>query len=298
VIGIFGCKQINFQDLTIRSGSLSGAGTSQMGIVWGGGGSSTWTNIKVEASYVAWYDTLNGSGCASTGGGHHEWYASNLKTTSGASSMIGYFSSCGDNWIWGSEILVLNNGGSNTGAGSAVGVEAHGSGGRVHIYGTDVRVLTTATATTSSPTMVGLQSNGGVIHIHGSEVSVRSENPNITQNVTGASATTAGGFIHSVETSFGLLASQSGVATRIATANGGRVDAPFQWAAGAQPPNGNPSSSGNLVSSNGQDMFIETDCSATGCQLAGTETHLLIYNKLCTASGPWFDVVTGKCRGL
>jgi hypothetical protein len=32
--------------------------------------------------------------------------------------------------------------------------------------------------------------------------------------------------------------------------------------------------------------------------LAGTESHLLIYNNVCTALGPWFDVVTGKCRGL
>lgn len=298
VIGVTGCKQLNFQDLTIRTGTLSSVGTSQIGIIWTGGGSSTWTNIKVEASYSAWYDSLaSGATCASTAGGRHEWYASNLKTTNG-SSMTGYQSICGDNWIWGSEILVLNNGGSNTGTSYTVGVGAQGTGGRVHLYGTDVRVLTTVNATSSSPQMIGLAAEGGIIHIHGGEISVRSENPNITQNVTGASSTGAGGLVHTNDTSFGLLASQNGVASRVVTANGGKVDAPFQWAAGTQPPNGNPSSSNNLVSSNGQDMFIETDCGATGCHQAGNETHLLIYNNACVTSGPWFDVVTGKCRGL
>ena len=178
VIGVNSCKQLDFQDLMIRTGTVSCVGTSQIGILWTNAGSSTWTNIKVEATYSAWYDsTGTGGTCASTGGGHHEWYASNMITTKG-SGITGYQSICGDNWIWGSEILVLNDGGTSTGTSYAVGVGAQGTGGRVHLYGSDVRVLTTTNASSSSPKMIGLQSeDGGVIHIHGGEISVRSENP-------------------------------------------------------------------------------------------------------------------------
>jgi hypothetical protein len=84
----------------------------------------------------------------------------------------------------------------------------------------------------------------------------------------------------------------SGSVTRISNL-GGSVKAPYRWAQDNQPP--------SVISDNGADMAVETNCDDTSChdQDTGPETHLLIYNDNCQVGnhGPWFDVVTGRCRG-
>ena len=69
------------------------------------------------------------------------------------------------------------------------------------------------------------------------------------------------------------------------------------WQSSAVPPSATTETN-VLRSSDGKDIFVETDCSATGnCSAGGNETHLMIYNEAqCGAGNPWFDVVTGSCR--
>jgi hypothetical protein len=86
-----------------------------------------------------------------------------------------------------------------------------------------------------------------------------------------------------------------GSAVRTRERNGGRVDSPLLWAEGTAPPTGGSAS--DLQSETGSDLFVETDCASVGCQAAGTEPHLLVYSAACATAGPWFDTVTGRCRG-
>lgn len=95
--------------------------------------------------------------------------------------------------------------------------------------------------------------------------------------------------VHANESSYNLVNNGGGLITRILN-NGGHVHAPYTWENHDNPP--------AINSVTGADMAVENDCSSAGCQSTGTETHLLVYNTNCTANGPWFDVVTGKCRGL
>lgn len=87
------------------------------------------------------------------------------------------------------------------------------------------------------------------------------------------------------------------------TTSPGHIHAPYMWEPHTTPPvnagsttnlPGNP-----LVSLDGSDMAIETNCAATGCggTLTGTEPHILIYRSACTGTnGPWWDVILKKCR--
>jgi hypothetical protein len=68
------------------------------------------------------------------------------------------------------------------------------------------------------------------------------------------------------------------------------------WQSGTTPPTSTTEDT-VIFSSDGQDMFIETDCSGSGdCNGGGNETHLMIYNEAQCGENPWFDVVTGACR--
>ena len=296
VLSISNCINLSFQDMTIRADSIrNGAGASDSGIDWGGAGSSTWTNVAVEASYYGWLDYP--ASCANTG--THYWAGSKIQASAGPYS-IAYLSSCGTSWIYGSEVVALADGGI-AGTQGLVGVRADSLSGRVEIYGSAVRAIATPNNTNGTISIAlaghtGLLTLGGTIHMHGGIISVRAENANnANRNVTGVRAN--GGFIHTPDTAFGLRASGPlGQARRVSVQGGGTVEAPFTWPAGNTPPTSSP---GGLAirSVNGQDMFVQTNCAVTGCQANGTETHLLIYNDNCVGvGGPWFDVVTRACR--
>lgn len=285
VITVIGCSELSFQDLTIRGKT----GEADWGVEWSYGGNSNWTNVQIEAPGFAWYDSGDGS-CAPGLGGRHNWFSSTLKTTGGlpfssnfADGIIAYHSLCGDAWLWGSEVL-NNSSASNR---PRTGIKVVGSGAQAHLYGSNVRV---SSLISSSYGFTGLfAASGGMIHIHGGEVSTRAEGSG-NQSVIGAIATGTGSLVHGHETSWGLLASGTGSATRLSSTGGGKVESSFTWTPATQPP--------AIISTNGADSFIETDCASAGCQSGGTETHLHIYNSSCTTAGPWFDVVTGRCRGL
>jgi hypothetical protein len=180
-------------------------------------------------------------------------------------------------------------------SGGAGAVSANSS---VHLYGSNVRVLTTG----AFP--AGLSASaGGVIHIHGGEVTVHAVNPAANTDVVGAIATGTGSLVHTHMTSFGLLPAGAGLAKRLVAADGGKVESPFTWTAGTSAPTpGDTSGTKHIVSLDGQDTFTETDCPiGAGCQTAGSFPHVMTYSSACTGTGaskgPWFDQATNKCRG-
>jgi hypothetical protein len=121
----------------------------------------------------------------------------------------------------------------------------------------------------------------GVTHVVGLRVIGDPSRP-ADQN---AYANTAG-------TAFVLNPTGQGVAERLRVTNA-KVDAPMLWQAGANPPS---SKNGDLGSSDGQGLFVETDCNSSGACSGGSESHLMVYDTSCSAGGPWRNVMTNACR--
>lgn len=294
VMFIENCQDLTFQDLTIRSGVRQGTGygSSILGVEWIGGGKSTWTNVLIEAINYAWWDTSIGT-CTSPG--EHYFFSSKLESK-GAAYNFTYFSQCGESWLYGSEITAIADG--IGGQIALSGLRADGNGD-VRLFGSVVRAV--STPNDSSPSHLdfhmAIWSNGGTVHMHGGIIVATSGNPNIDRSVNGVVSNGSNAVLHTLETAFNLKSSGAGVARRTVETNGAEIESSFNWAASTNPPQ---SANKDIVSVNGQDMFVETDCSSASCNdnSQGTETHLLIYNDSCQNSGPWFDVVTGRCRGL
>ena len=294
LLQINGCNNIIVQDLAIDS--TESVGNTHFGIVWTGGGSSSWTNVAVFASSYAWYTP---NACTLATRGRHEWFSSILHTQFGLGFSIAYNSNCEDSWIWGSELIAETEGGSTQ---QHIGVKSSAASSSVHIYGTDVRVI--AKAGSSSPGgQIGLYAqSGGQIHHHGGEIVVRHEASN-NQDVYGIVASLVNSRVHVLETSFGILPGLGGTAIRSAQFGGGSAQSAFQWVPSTDAPMpGNGTE--HIKSVDGQDSFVETDCPMNaGCQTSGDFPHLMIYTEACAGrpsidQGPWFDTVTHNCRGL
>lgn len=80
-------------------------------------------------------------------------------------------------------------------------------------------------------------------------------------------------------------------------ANIGSIDTPYDLGCSGQSPPSYVTSSWN--SFDGQDTFVETDCTALICPggTGAANHHLLTFKASCNTAGPWFDTVTQKCRG-
>ena len=269
VVTLNECTNLAFENLTIRSDSRRGLTppSSTDGIYWvanDSGGTSTWTNVQVEASQYGWVDQ-----CGTAGGGVHYWFASRIDSLA-----RGYRSFCDENWFYGTEILS-----------QSIVVEIVGTG-KVFVFGGSLRSLVTSGSGVTGPQKGVSIANGGTFHMHGGIISVLHKAPTNDKDVIGIHVTGAGSTAHSPGTAYNLLPAGTGTASRLLVEAGGSAQSPFQWPSGGTPP--------VVVSDHGQDMFVETDCDATGCQTAGDEPHLLIYSGSCTSS--WFDVVTKTCR--
>jgi len=292
------CTHLAFQDLTFSTQGYAVFTT----IFWNGGGDSTWTNVAVQSSNYAWYDAMNGGGCAATAAGKHSWFSSTLTVNDGGSTV--YRTECGDSGFWGSSLV--NTSTNSVLPGSLIGIQASSAGATVHLYGSNVQVLSQASSLSQAgSTLTGLATdgNGAVIHLHGSEVSVRSQGT-ANLSVIGASSTGTGSLIHGHETNWGLLPSGTGTAKRLSTSSGGSAQAPFEWTPGTLAPTpGDATGNKHIISLDGQDTFIETDCPQTGgCQTIGTYPHTMVYRAACTGAGPtqgpWYDTTTNNCRGI
>lgn len=131
--------------------------------------------------------------------------------------------------------------------------------------------------------------------IRGASPAIRA--PTVETAVVGISATNHT-FAHTPETVWTLKAGTGAGLFRVLGSAGSDVQAPYLWSSGPFPPAAG-SESNVLFSADGQDVFVETDCGATGdCNAGGDQTHTMIYNgAMCGGPDPWFDVATGRCRG-
>ncbi|MHB8473955.1 MAG: hypothetical protein ACYDC8_14140 [Gammaproteobacteria bacterium] len=275
-----GCTQLVFQDLSITN--ITGTA-----LTWWGSGSASYSNVELTGSDFAWWDYRFGAATAS----QQYWWNSVLNSTSGAGKAT--FQTYGAiHRFYGGEVNLKATGGDASSPASAVHVNAAGGvPGDIEIYGSAVHSTASPGATLSA--LVGAQVDiGQTFHMHGGSIGVDATAAGSTSvNVTGINAGGDGStIVHVLETAFALKPKGTGTASRlIGAAPGIGVASPFLWANGPTPP--------AISSQNGADLFVQTNCAATGCQNTGTETHLLIYNNSCTgAGGPWFDVVTHSCR--
>jgi hypothetical protein len=278
-IGADGCNHLNFEELT--------ADGLTYGIFWQGTGSSQWINVKSYGN-VSWYDFL----CdAEDPRPVHYIYSSRFESRGGPNA---YVSECGENWLYGSDVVAV---GTGLGSGATpIGVVV-AKAGDFRAFGSTIRV-TGGTATNLAGgigvkvgyPINGSTTGGGVLRLHGTVVNV---------DVTGSSGADATGLllhptptlpmtVNTAGTAFHLTAGSGGDHTRV---NGAGAESPFQWPAGTGVPRP------NFSSEDGSDTYVETDCGSDGdCDGGGTETHLMIYNEAECPSEKWFDSTTRCCR--
>lgn len=281
------CPSIVVENLTIQR--LNGGCSSyQAAVKWHDGGSSTWTNVLIDGSNIGWWDT-------GTEGGVHYWFSSVVRANHVGNPSICYYiypyysDSPADTWFYGGEIA-----GKHTGGGflTRMSTVFAGNGAKVRMFGTAVRSIQTGTkmlgnAFNFSFGSFGLVSrgSGSQIHLHGGIVNISSSS---SSDVCVAVAAYNGGKVHTPGSTY-VQNCASNNTIRLYNQDGD-IEAPHVWNAGETLPN-------NLNSVTGQDMFVQTNCSSTGCTATGSQSHLLIYNSACTTAGPWFDVGLNKCRG-
>ena len=223
----------------------------------------------------------------------HFWFNSKIiGVPSSFSPAAVYLARCGESWFYGSDIfLKMSNEGANANA-----VQISGTGD-VRVFGSTIRTVVPAGSDgvdkTFSPNVVKVLGTG-TFHMHGGIITSDAQASSETFDISGIYAHQRGSnvpSVHVIDTAFNLKPPPAGgISNRITGTATYAVQSPFLWQNGDTPP--------AITSRNGSDIFVETDCSSSGCQGSGIETHMLIYNDNCNTDGPWFDIVTGRCRGL
>ncbi len=272
------CTDLHFQDMTMTA-------TSTYTIRWLGGGSSRWVNVDVFGPWDAWLDTIPDCNNAHP---VHYWFNSRLKHTANDVNGSTYQTGCGESWFYASELTYLvENLGSN--------IFKITGDADVRVFGSVLRAVVSSSGGPASGgvnkyvTGVIAQDNGS-FHMHGGIISLIINSLSVDASVS-ALENYGNGLMHTPDTAFNLKPAGAGETYRTYSEGGAAILSPFMWPAGTQVP--------NLISMNGSDTFVETDCNADGdCDSGtGTETHMMIYNDVCNISGAWFDSVTKRCRG-
>ncbi|MGD8842216.1 MAG: hypothetical protein PVJ83_01970 [Gammaproteobacteria bacterium] len=282
VISLVPQCNLDVSELTIEAADVTLGALNVASSIGGPGGKTTWSDVDVISKTYGWTE----SGCSDS---THYWFGSTITTRTGFNIARGY-SSCSHTWFYGSEITSI----ATTSSGEAAALTI--KGGEIHIYGGNLRaiaepgvVMPPADKGFTAGVVEGLVAVGAgssaEVHIHGTGIDVISEQPNDVAALIGWDDT----LIHASESAYVMKTGAGGLKTRIRKYDNSDIRAPHQWHAASQPP--------GVVSVDGSDMAVETDCSSAGCQIAGTDPHLLLYKSRCAgAGGPWFDVVTGACR--
>lgn len=281
------CTALNFESLTVSATSI--------GIVWNGGGTSRWSNVEVLAGgdgvYTSGWIDGPATSCEPS---LHYWFGSTIRVSGGELANIGYYvnAPCSETWFYGGEIEAEMS--SVTAFTPASSRAIQMNRGDIRVFGSALRShpgsYLGAVTQGYSGVVVGLSSSPGAqaeFHMHGGIINANSIGTTVA--VDAAALEVAGGSMaHTPDTAFIVtVGSAGGTATR-ASGSPNDVSSPFLWQAGEEPP--------PIQSVDGEDLFVETDCSAQGsCNGTDDEPHLMIYRASCGAS-PWFDVVTGACR--
>ena len=284
------CDAIGFQDLTLESEPAFGVGYP---IWWTGDGSSSWTDVDIIAKTTGWYDVDCASQASDPPSGTHYFYGSKIEA-----GLIGYYAECGQTWLYGSEIFVRARDQDFPALG-VVGIHA-AYRGDVRLFGSAVRVGTAGLS--SAPAAVAgvvvgangfhggakgfgeFHMHGGIVNVNAASFAVEAVALDVNATPSGGGAPTGDAFAHTLETAF--VVNGGGGSTRVT--GDGEIQSPLLWQSGDQPP------VADLGSITGKDLYVETDCDATGCD-GGSDPHLMIYKADCPNS-PWFDVVRARCR--
>lgn len=261
------CNQLAFEHLTI-SGRF-------IGVVWANKGSSSWTDVEMLGSYSAWYDSVDqtsGSPCPGREG-THKFFGSTLKVTTQPGAIGGgkvFVNSCGKNWLWGSE-LVLDATTPNNDT-QFPGISSGGVGNEVHLYGSNLRLVSGNGSALQSMTAISV-SDGAQVHVHGTGIDVIATT---AVNVI-ALAAESGGTIHASESAFVLETGAGGTKTRIKN-GGGHVHSPYLWPGHDTPP--------DITSQDGADVAVVTS--------VGKTPSFVIYSTACASK--WYNVGANACR--
>ena len=276
------CTNLHVQDLKITGGFPAP-------VYWLGNGNSTWVNVLLDGAIYGWTE----SNCSfTTSKPVHRWFSSTIKSA----GKVAYAAQCSENWFYGSEFITSGQGFGNGIRGiTARGVSASDMP-EVHVYGSVIRVLPDMGVSFPTASLGGgdgegvlavLAGKNAIIHIHGTGIDVMGNN---MPNNVAALVVANGGMIHAAQSSFMLQTGSGGIAYRIKN-EGGMARAPYLWENQILDPM-NPL---NLQSDNGADMTVENTCVDTAC--SSMQPHLLLFSTACVVKGPWFDSVTGRCRG-
>jgi len=275
------CNEITFQDMTISNGG-------NYPINWMNGGSSRWINVDVIGPNRAWHDEAGSQGCPANP--VHYWYNSRL-SANGLDGVV-YESDCGESWFYGSELTFIG-GGIQVGsvAVSQGTIIAADESAVIRVFGSVLRGIIEEGKQAFGSSVKGVVLKGDSnFHMHGGIISIN-QSTGVGINVD-ALVNHGSGIIHTPETAFSLKAGSGGAVSRIINTGTGSVKSPFQWPANVELPSVN--------SQTGSDIFIETDCDATGVctgvPIVQQQPHMMIFSSNCTANGPWFDIATNTCR--
>lgn len=287
-----GCEALGFQDLSMRS-------DVGIAVTWQNGGSSSWTDVDLRGVFTPFYN----EGCSGAGSdpptGEHFFWGVKFDSRS-----TGLYAECGDLWLYGSDVFVRPEMGDLAYFNVYVGVwSAFRSS--VRVFGSTIRVTNAAT-NTAAP-LIGVrvgdsqdffQADGyGEFHMHGGIINVDAlgiagvDAQAIEVDDNGVGDASA----HAPGTAFTMRAGTGGKVVR--AAGSGTLRTPYLWEAGNRTPLALVSPT--FESSDGADLFVETDCGA-GDPCDGTtssaEPHLMIYWSACGAANPWWDTVENACR--
>lgn len=290
------CDALDVKDLRLES--------DQYGIVWYGGGNSTWTDVDIAvvahnqpAGGWGWYEDPAICPLVAAPSVHY-FYGSSIEVRLSGTTNHGaaYEARCDENWYFGGEIAIESDAtSSGTITQTAVAVAGNASSnGSLRVFGAAIRSLGGGSANYNASPYQGLASvvlgllprdsqglAGGIFHAHGTNILAdASDTPG--QDAIALDVRSADGFAHTPASSFMVMAQGSGVATRLRSV--GMAQSPFLWPAGDAPP--------PVQSKTGHDLFVDT-----GAGPGGAEAHLMVYDQGCTGSGgPWRDMADGSCR--
>ena len=250
------CANVSFDSMTV-----GGTGISYGVTVVNPGTKTTWNHVKLAGSWVEY--------CAGgSGGGRHNWFASQVALTNG-----GYYQvACDQSWFYGSEIT--SQGDLTSGEVSTFLV----SGSELHVYGSIIRALGLGTG--ASYALTAVYASGGEVHIHGTGIDVTAVNG--APAVATALWATNGAMIHANETAYNLSSGTGGQVIRVLN-QGSHIHAPYLW---EHIPD--PATIPNYTSVTGADMAPIASGTSDG------HPHFAIYDSTCASK--WFDTVDKTCR--
>lgn len=292
----YGCGNLSFEDMSfVNAGTGDNAsGANFLGALWA---DVRWLNVTLNSEFgVGWRQSANygpptPNNCQGVSGGKHLFYSARIFGARAAMA-----SACEEVSVYGSDLMLVSNPASGTFFNASLPIVAVHDEGVINIYGstvrTDLSVGLPAGQTSVTGIEVGNGIGGGVVNMHGGIVNVTTIST-AGVDAVGVNTFAADSRVSTLGTPFFLRSASDAQSIRLQ--GPGSISSPQYWQAGTSAPE-EDANFGDLVSKDGQDMYVETDCNASGCT-NGDKPHLMLYSEACGVNGtPWFDTVTKQCR--